>query len=299
MKYDVLIIGAGPGGIYSATNLKEKGLKVAILEYSMPGGKVNIAPRVDNFPGYKEIRGPDLAMEFFNKMNTANVEFIPTKVLDIKKEDNEFILSTTSGEYHSTYVVVASGTDEEKLNLPGEKELLGHGLSYCAICDGHFFKDKVSAVIAEDRYAIIEAIYLAKLCKEVYVITSQKQLIGTGPLIRELESYSNVKYIYQRAVTKLIGNPLEAIELDDGSIINVDGIFPLLGYIPNTSFISDKSLLDEDDFIKVDKNYQTSIDGLFAIGDVISRELKQIYLAVNDANRLSEYLYNKWSEINK
>ena len=286
MIYDVLIIGAGPAGITSAIKLKEAGLSVAILEGYMPGGKVNIAPRVDNFPGYTKILGPDLAMEFFKKMNEAKVEMIPTKVLNIKKE-LLFKLETTRGEYEARNVIVASGTDEKKLGLPNEKELLGHGLSYCAICDGHFFKEQVVMVVAEDKYAINEAIYLASLAKEVIVITSKDKLKGDKRSLDELSTFNNVRYIYNRKVKELIGNPLSSVTLDNDEELSIRGIFPLLGYIPNTSFL-DKSLLDEDGFVKVNKEYETSVKGLYAIGDVISRELKQIYLAVIDANKVVE-----------
>ena len=293
MIYDVLIIGAGPAGISSAVSLKEAGYQVAIIESYMPGGKVNIAPRVDNFPGYPKVSGPDLAMVFFKKMNDAKIEFFSAKVLNIKKENNIFILDTTRGLLASKSVIVASGTDEKKLGLDNEKELLGHGLSYCAICDGHFFKDKKVTVIAEDKYAINEAIYLANLASEVIVITSRETLKGDKRSLDELNTFNNVKYIYNRKVTSLNNNPLSSITLDDGSEIITDGIFPLLGYIPNTQYL-DKPLLDDDGFVIVNRNYETNIPGLYAIGDVISRELKQIYLAVIDASkaveRVKEYL---------
>lgn len=295
MIYDALIVGAGPAGITAAIKLKENGFKVAILEFYMPGGKINIAPRVDNYPGYKEISGPDLAMEFFKKMNENQIEFIPTKVNSITKKEELFCLDTPKGEYISKLVIVASGTDEEKLHLDNEKELLGHGLSYCAICDGHFFRGKVTSVIAEDKYAIAEAIYLAPLSKEVIVITSKDELVGNKKLIDELKSFSNVRFIYNKKVVSLNNNPLTSITLDDGSILQVDGIFPLLGYIPNTSFLP-SSILNEDKFVIVDKNFETSIKGLFAIGDVIERELKQIYLAVIDASRAVEYIVKQYKD---
>lgn len=286
MIYDVLIIGAGPAGISSALALKEANLSVAIIEGYMPGGKVNIAPRVDNFPGYTKISGPDLAMEFFRKMNDAKVEMIPAKVTNIKKEPL-FKVETSRGEYEARNVIVASGTDEKKLGLKNEKELLGHGLSYCAICDGHFFKNQVVIVVAEDKYAINEAIYLAGLAKEVIVITSLDKLKGDKRSLDELATYNNVKYIYNRKVKELKGNPLDSVILDNDEELSIRGIFPLLGYIPNTEFL-DKSLLDEDGFIKVNRDYETPVEGLYAIGDVISRELKQIYLAVIDASKVVE-----------
>lgn len=291
MKYDVLIIGAGPAGITSAISLKEAGLKVAILESYMPGGKVNIAPRVDNYPGYTKISGPDLAMEFFKKMNETHVEMIPTKVIKLVKEDI-FKVETSRGIFEADYVIVASGTDEEKLGLDNEKELLGHGLSYCAICDGHFFKNRIVMVVAEDKYAINEAIYLAGLAKEVIVVTSSNKLKGDKRSLDELKTFNNVRYIYNRKIKELKGNPLTSVILDDDTELGVNGIFPLLGYLPNTSFL-DKSLLDEDGFIKVNKEYETSLKGLYAIGDVISRELKQIYLAALDAKKVTDKIINE------
>ena len=287
MIYDVLIIGAGPAGITAATSLKEKGHQVAIIESYMPGGKVNIAPRVDNFPGFPKISGPDLAMEFFRRMNEAKIEFFSTKVLNVKKENNIFVLETTRGLFASKAVIVASGTDEKKLGLENERELLGHGLSYCAICDGHFYKDQVAMVIAEDKYAINEAIYLAGICKEVIVVTSLDKLKGDKRSLDELASFSNVQYIYHHKVLELKGNPLTSVVLTNNLEIKTNAIFPLLGYIPNTEFL-DRSLLDEDGFAMVNRDYETSVQGLYAIGDVISRELKQIYLAVIDANKVAE-----------
>lgn len=293
MIYDILIIGAGPSGIYSAIYLQESGYKVAVSDHSMPGGKVNLAPRVDNFPGYKEILGPDLAFEFFNMMNENHIEFLPYKVNEIRKENDLFIISTSKGNYESRLVIVASGTDEKKLGLENEKELLGHGLSYCAICDGHFFKDKITMVVGEDKYALSEAIYLAGLAKEVIFVTSFDHIIGDKRKIDELATFNNVKYIYNSRITKLNGNPLNSVILNDKEEVKIDGLFPLLGYIPNTSFVS-QDILNEDGFIKVDRNYESSIPGLFAIGDVIDRELKQIYLAVIDAKKVSEYIQNEF-----
>lgn len=286
MKYDVLIIGAGPAGITSAIELKKANFTVAIIEASMPGGKVNIAPRVDNFPGFTKIPGPDLAMHFFNEMNKEGIEFIPTRVNKVTKED-VFKLDTSRGIYEADNVIVASGTDEKKLGLDNEKELLGHGLSYCAICDGHFFKNQVVMVVAEDKYAINEAIYLASLAKEVIVVTSKDTLKGDKRSLDELSTFNNVRYIYGKKIKELKGNPLQSVVFDDNSELIVRGIFPLLGYIPNTQFL-DKSLLDEDGFVLVNKGFETNLDGLYAIGDAISRELKQIYLAVLDAKKVTE-----------
>ena len=287
--YDTLIVGSGPSGIFSAIKLKELGYNVALFEYSTPGGKVNIAPRIDNFPGYDKISGPDLAFAFFTQMNEAGIELIPTRVDSVRKNGDIFDVITSDGIYHAKTVIAASGTDEKKLELDNEASLLGHGLSYCAICDGHFFKDQIVMVVAEDKYAISEAIYLAKLAKEVIVVTSSDTLKGDKRLLDELASFNNVRYIYNSKVTKLIGITLRKVELNHIDEIEVNGIFPLLGYLPNTSYLP-VSILNSDGFVMVNRNYETSIKGLYAIGDVIDRELKQIYLAKIDAEKVVDVI---------
>ena len=284
--YEYVVIGMGPGGIAAAIKLKEAGKNVVIIEKGTPGGKVNIAPRIDNYPGYPQINGPDLAFVLFDRLNNANVDSIYDEVLKVKKVNDIFEVNLASQSITADKVIVASGTLEKTIGLEKEEHFFGHGLSYCAICDGHFFKDQTTMVIAQDKYAISEAIYLTALAKEVIVATSFDTLKGDKRALDELNSKNNVKYILNRKVIKLLGeDKLSGVVLDDGTEIPVNGLFPLMGYIPNTQFL-DKSLLNEDGFVNVDKDFKTSIDGLYAIGDVISRELKQIYLAESDANRL-------------
>ena len=288
--YEYVVIGMGPAGIQIALHLFNAGKYVALIEKGTPGGKVNIAPRIDNYPGFPEINGPDLAFELFNRINEAGVQPIFDEVVRVKKENDIFIIALTSESISADKVIVASGTLEKTIGLPEEGRFFGHGLSYCAICDGHFFKDQVNMVIAEDKYAIHEAIYLTSLASKVIVVTSKDKLVGDKRRLDELASKDNVEYIYNHRVIKLNGgDKLESVTLDDGSVIEIKGLFPLMGYIPNTQFLPNK-VLNEDGFVVVDKNYETIIPGLYAIGDVMDRELKQIYLAESDANRLAKVL---------
>ena len=287
--YEYVIIGMGPAGIQIALLLFKAGKTIAIIEKSTPGGKVNIAPRIDNYPGFPEINGPDLAFELFNRINEAGIEPIFDEVVKVEKDD-KFIVTLSSETISADKVIVASGTLEKTIGLENEEHFFGHGLSYCAICDGHFFKDQVNMVIAEDKYAIHEAIYLTSLASKVIVVTSKDKLVGDKRRIDELNNKENVEYIYNHRVIKLNGtDKLESVTLDDGREIEVKGLFPLMGYIPNSQFLP-KEVLNEDGFVVVDKNYETSIPGLYAIGDIMDRELKQIYLAENDANRLVKVL---------
>ena len=288
--YEYLVIGMGPGGIQAAVNLFKAGKNVVIVEKSTPGGKVNIAPRIDNYPGYPKINGPDLAFVLFNRLNELEVPMLFDEVLKVEKKDDLFLVTLATEQVTADKVIVASGTLEKKIGLENEDHFFGHGLSYCAICDGHFFKDEVNMVVAQDKYAISEAIYLTGLAKEVIVVTSFETLKGDKRSLDELASKENVRYILNRKVVKLNGgDKLEGVTLDDGTEIAVKGLFPLMGYIPNSQFLP-KEILNEDGFVKANQKFETSIPGLYAVGDILERELKQIYLAESDANRLTKEL---------
>ena len=289
-NYEYVIIGMGPGGIALAINLNKQGKNVVVIEKSAPGGKVNLAPRIDNYPGYPKINGPDLAYVLFERFNQTNIPAIYDEVKKVSRVDNHFLVELIAENITADKVIVASGTVEKEIGLDSEKKFFGHGLSYCAICDGHFYKNQKTMVVAEDKYALHEAIYLAGVAKEVVIVTSKDKLVGEKRRLEELATLDNVKYIYNHHLIKLNGeDKLTSVILDNGEEIMVNGLFPLMGYIPNTQFLP-KEVLSEDGFINVDKNYQTSIEGLYAIGDVINRELKQIYLAEADANNLTKVL---------
>ena len=286
--YEYAIIGMGPAGIQMALHLFKAGKNVVVVEKSTPGGKVNIAPRIDNYPGYPKINGPDLAFVLFNRFNEAEIPALYDEVKEVKKDGDKFVVTLLSETITCDKVIVASGTLEKKIGLENEDKFFGHGLSYCAICDGHFFKDEVNMVIAEDKYAISEAIYLTGLAKEVIVLTSFESLKGDKRSLDELATKPNVKYIFNHKVVKLNGgDKLESVTLDDGTEIAVKGLFPLMGYIPNSQFLP-KEVLNEDGFVITNRDFETSIPGLYAIGDIMERELKQIYLAESDANRLAK-----------
>lgn len=286
--YDCLIIGSGPCGITVATELKSTNLKIAIVEGSTPGGKVNIAPRVDNFPGYYQIPGPQLAMEFFKKIMDNNIEVIYDQIEELTKEDNIFILKGSFGTYHAKKVVVATGTKERKIGLPKEDELLGHGISYCALCDGHFFKEKDIVVIGGGDSALKEAIHLAHIGKKVYVVHRRNEFRGNDALVDELKEFNNVEFVTPYVAKeilgedKVIGVRLENVNTQEERIINCDGLFPLVGQIPNSQFIKIDGVLDEKGFIPVNEKYETKCPGLYAGGDVLPRDTRQIYLAVDD-----------------
>lgn len=300
--HDVIIIGAGPAGIGAALAFKKEGIDFALLENSAPGGKINIAPRVDNYPGYTKIAGPDLAYAFYERLINAGIKINGEEVISLIKEENRFKIETDQNIYKAKAVLVASGAQERKLGLPNEEELFGKGISYCALCDGHFFKDQTVAIVGGGNSALKECIYLAGLVKKLYLIHRRKEFRGLTKFVKEIEEeHLNVEILTPYIVLEIIGDEnlkalkIQNTETQEIKILEVQGFFPLVGLIPNTSFIKIEGVLDDYRYIPVDnKTMMTNLSGLFAAGDVLPRIIKQIYLSEHDgtvaAKNISEYL---------
>ena len=301
--FDTLILGAGPCGIRAAIILKEAGYNIAVIEGSTPGGKINIAPRVDNYPGFTKIPGPDLAVEFFNWLMNAGVEMIPETVTSLDKENGLFNVKTEQNEYLAKTVLIATGTKERELGLPKEKELFGHGLSYCAVCDGHFFKGQDVLIIGGGNTALKEAIYMADLAKHVYLIHRRNEFRGNNYLVDEFKALPNTTVLTPYIPVSLLGEDkvtgvvIENRETGEQKTLDVQGVFPLVGQIPNSQFIKIDGVRDEWGTIPVDpKTKQTKVSGLYAGGDILPRDIRQIYLSEVDAKMASkaiiDYLKN-------
>ena len=287
-KYDALIIGCGPAGIGAALILKEAGINFAIIEKSTPGGKVNIAPRVDNYPRQHEIPGPDLAMIFYQRILDNNIELIGDEVTSLTKDGDVFTLVCNRETYEAKAVLLATGTKERKLGFENEDRLLGHGLSYCALCDGHFFKGKDVAVIGGGNVALKEAIHLSTLVNKLYLIHRRNEFRGDKKLVDKIKTLDNIEI-----VTPYV--PLEI--LDDGKVnglviqnrednsqktLQIDGVFPLIGQDPNSGFIHIDGVKNEYGTVPYEKGMATSVSGLFVAGDLTPRDIRQIYLAEHD-----------------
>ena len=286
--YDSIIIGAGPCGMRVALELKKAGASFLLLEPSTPGGKVNVAPRVDNYPGFTKIPGPDLAVALFQRLVDAGIEITPEEVISLTKEEN-FLVKTDLNEYQAKTVVIASGTKDRKMGLEKEDEMLGHGLAYCAVCDGHFFKGQDIVLIGGGNSALKEAIYLAKIAKKVYLIHRRNEFRGSVKLVDELRSTPNVEiltpYIPHKILAddKVYGFEIQQKETGEIKTLGVQGIFPAVGQIPNTQFVNIEGVLDDWKTVPVTmKTIETSCQNLFAGGDVLPREIRQIYLAEHD-----------------
>lgn len=297
--FDCVIIGAGPSGIGCALELKEQGFDVVLIEKSMPGGKINIAPRVDNYPGQHEIPGPDLAMIFYQRILDNNLNFVGDEIVSLTKEGETFISKGKNDTYLSKTVYIASGTTERKIGLPKEDELFGHGLSYCALCDGHFFKGQDVLVIGGGNSALKEAVHLAGLAKHLYLIHRRNEFRGSNKIVEELKSHDNVTILTPYIPLEFIGdNKLDGVriqnkETGEEQILNVQGVFPLVGQNPNSEYIH-LDIKNEWGNIPVEKNMMTRVSGAFAGGDILPRDIRQIYLAEHDgkvaAKSIKEYL---------
>ena len=287
-NYETLIIGCGPAGIGAALVLKNAGVDFAIIERDAPGGKVNIAPRVDNYPGQHEIPGPDLAMVLFQRILDNNIEMISDEVTSLTKEGDEFVLVCKYATYRAKSVLLASGTKERKLGFENEDRLLGHGVSYCALCDGHFFKGKDVVVIGGGNVALKEAIHLAHVVNKLYVIHRRNEFRGNKKLVDELKELPNVEIITPYIPLEILddgkvtGLRIQNREDNSERVLKVDGVFPLIGQDPNSTYINIDGVKNEYGTVPFEKGMLTSVSGLFVAGDLTPRDIRQIYLAEFD-----------------
>ena len=298
--YECIIIGAGPCGMRVALELKKKDVDFLLLDPGTPGGKVNVAPRVDNYPGFTKIPGPDLAVALYMRLVDADIEITPENVLSLTKDGDNFVIKTDYNEYLAQNVVIASGTKERKLGLEKEDELFGHGLSYCALCDGHFFKGMDVIVIGGGNAALKEALHLVGVAKKVYLIHRRNEFRGSDKLVEELKGYPNAEIITPFIPIKILGeDKVTGIEIahretGESRIIELQGIFPAVGQIPNTQFVKIDGVLDSYNTIPVlMKTMETNCPGLYAGGDVLPRDIRQIYLAEHDGIIISKTILAK------
>ena len=298
--YESIIIGAGPCGMRVALELKKKDVDFLLIDPGTPGGKVNVAPRVDNYPGFHQIPGPDLAVALFMRLVDAGIEITPERVLSLTKDGDNFVIKTDYNEYLAKTVVISSGTKDKKLGLEREDELLGHGLSYCALCDGHFFKGQDIIVIGGGNAALKEAIHLTGVAKKVYLIHRRNEFRGSDKLVEELRNLPNTEiitpYIPVRFIAKdkVEGIEIENRETGERRVIELQGIFVAVGQIPNTQYINIDGVKDEWTTVPVTmKTMETNCPNLFAGGDVLPRDIRQIYLAEHDGIVISKSILER------
>lgn len=278
----VVIIGSGVSGMTAAIYLKRAGIDVLVIECDAPGGQLNRSSSIENYPGFKFIDGPTLAINIYEQVTSLNVEYLFDKVVEIKENENKKIVKTSKEEIECEYVIMATGRTSRTLNLDNERKYIGKGISFCALCDGNLYKNKEVVIVGGGNSAVEEAIYLASLCKKVTVIHRKDKLTAEETLINTLKEYDNVDIIYNANIKKYNEkeNKIESVMIDNGTIIPVDGIFIAIGYVPINNLINVKK---ENGYIVVDNNCETSIKNIYACGDAIKKNAYQISTAVGEA----------------
>jgi thioredoxin reductase (NADPH) len=286
MTYDVAIIGGGPAGVTAGIYLGRMGRKCVILEAGVVGGQMFLSHEVENYPGFKEpISGSKLSSIFEEQVKRFDVEVKMFPVEGIKKEKNEFILKGMSGEVKAKSVIVATGSIPRKLGLDGEEKLFGKGVSYCSTCDGMFFKNRDVAVIGGGNSSLEGVLHLSRICKSVSLIHRRDEFRGDKVLVDRARNLENVKFYTSFIPEKINGeSKVESISLKNLKTkkteeVKLDAVFIYVGTEAKNSMVKGFLDLDEKGYIKVDKEMKTSVEGVFAAGDIISKKHKQIVLS--------------------
>ena len=284
--YDIIIVGCGPAGMTAAIYAARAGKKVLVFEAKNYGGQIAKASIVENYPGVETTDGYTLATTMYNQVINLGVE---VKFEMVKRITKEKEVITSNGTYRAKAIILATGAENRRLNLPNEVEFIGSGVSYCASCDGQFFKGKDVAVVGGGNTALEDTNYLSELCNKVYLIHRKETFRGDDSLVEEVKLDQNVEIIMNSNVTALEGNgKLEKIIIKDNSDnireINVDGLFIAVGQQPKNELFADVVELDEKGYIKAHDEVYTSAKGIYVAGDTREKELKQLTTAVSDGS---------------
>lgn len=298
--YDVIVIGAGPGGMTAALYASRANLSVLILDRGIYGGQMNNTAEVENYPGYKSILGPDLAKKMFESATQFSAEFAYGNVEQVTVDQaGNKLIKTDNGSFTTKALVIATGSQYKKLQVPGEKEYSGRGVSYCAVCDGAFFRNQKVTVIGGGDSAIEESSYLAQLTSEVDVIHRRDQLRAQKILQDRAFANSKIKFTWDTVVTKIIGDGQKVTgvlthnkKTGKDQEVPTHGVFIYVGLLPVSEPFADLGITDQNGWILTNEQMETTIPGIFAIGDVRKKQLRQITTAVGDGGIAGQNAYN-------
>ena len=285
--YDIIIVGAGPAGLTSSIYARRAMKKTLVLEAVSYGGQIINTLSIENYPATPGISGFDFATKLYNQAKEMGSEIKFEKVTEIKDNGDYKEVITTKGIYETKTIILATGLENRKLGVTREDELIGKGVSYCATCDGAFYKGKNVAVVGGGNTALEDALYLTDIAKIVYLIHRRDEFRGEEALVSNLKNRDNIKFIYNSNVTKLIGDDkLEGIEVtnNDGSKedIEVSGLFIAIGRIPENENFKNIIALDESGYIVASEDCHTNVSGIFVSGDNRAKDVRQLVTAVSD-----------------
>lgn len=280
---DIVIIGAGPAGLTAAIYAVRAGYNVKLLEAFIPGGQVINTPEVDNYPGMKGISGYEMIEKMTGHVKNYGIGIINETVTDIEINEKYKTVITSKNRYDTKSVIITAGAKKRTLGIDDEIKFTGRGISYCAVCDGNFYRGKDVAIVGGGYTAVEDAAYLARICSKVYIIHRRNEFRARGVDVAHLKSLRNVETIMNSTVTAIHGdNKITSVTLHDGRLLPVSGLFIAVGMIPASDFIPDVIKRDPDNYIITDENMMTNISGIFAAGDIRHSPLKQIITAASD-----------------
>ena len=297
--YDVIIIGSGPAGLSAAVYGKRAGLKLMVVEKQpMSGGQILNTYEVDNYLGLPGMNGFDMGMKFREHADRMEIEFLEAEVSAIRVEGENKKVVTDAGEYECRTVIYAAGAEHAKLGIPGEEKLTGQGVSYCATCDGAFFKNRTVAVVGGGDVAVEDAIFLARGCEKVYLVHRRDELRAADILQKRLFSLSNVEVLWSHVAEAILGEEMtEAVQLKDVKTgeekrIPVSGVFIAVGILPQSGLLEGLAKRDERGYVVAGEDCVTSAEGIFAAGDCRRKKLRQIITAVADGANAATSAWN-------
>lgn len=287
--YDLIIIGSGPAGLSAAVYGKRAGLELLVMERQpMSGGQILNTYEVDNYLGLPGMNGFDMGMKFREHADRMGITFLEAKVEAIRQEDSVNKVVTDQGEYESRTVIFAAGAEHAKLGIPGEERLAGMGVSYCATCDGAFFRNRVTAVIGGGDVAVEDAIFLAGSCEKVYLVHRRDELRAAAVLQERLFSLPNVEILWDHVAEEILGQDtvhglrLKNVKSGEEKTLQVAGVFIAVGIIPQTELLDGLADRNDGGYVLAGEDGITSAEGIFAAGDCRSKNLRQIITAVAD-----------------
>lgn len=286
--YDIIIVGGGPAGLTAAIYAGRAKLKILLIEKFAVGGTVNLTYEVKNYPGYTDVSGIELMQNMQQQALANEVNIINDEVVEYVLNEKIKKLICTNGTFYSKTVILCNGASAKKLGLKNEEEFLGKGISYCAICDGAFFRDGIVAVVGGGNTAVEDAIYLSSVAKKVYIICRNKQLKADKILVDSMKSKKNIKIFYNYEIESINGkDKLENLTIKDGLTGNnkklkLDGLFIAIGRVPQSQGLPSYLKLTEQGYIITNENMETNLQGVYSAGDIRANSLGQIITACSD-----------------
>ncbi|HHT36969.1 MAG: thioredoxin-disulfide reductase [Candidatus Wallacebacter cryptica] len=287
--YDLAILGGGPGGLTAGMYAGRANLKTIVIDKGLPGGQMQNTLEIENYPGFKNITGAQLSELLYEHMLEFGAEWKQAEIVDVNFEGSEKQIVLAGGETISAKaVIIATGTQPRRLNVPGETLLAGRGVSYCATCDGAFFRNKQVVVVGGGDSAVEEGIFLTRFAAQVTIIHRRDQLRAAPILQKRAFANDKINFIWDTVVEEIVGEnrvtqvKLKNVKTGEASELDADGVFIYIGYLPNTGYLKNSGVLNDNGFIDTDEKMATKIPGVFAIGDVRETYLRQIVTAAGD-----------------